>query len=83
MLSVEKNRQALDPNASRDALGFRALLQPTYYQVFDGVDVTVPIGLGYNFKGRSSAVIDSQEAGDVNMPSSTGSHAGTGIELGR
>lgn len=55
-LSVTKNAAALDPNASRDALGLRVLLQPTYYQVFAGVDLTVPIGLGYNPMGNSSVL---------------------------
>lgn len=56
LLSVTRNPQALDPNATRDALGLRLILSPTYYQVLDGLDVSVPIGLGYNPKGRSSAV---------------------------
>lgn len=56
LLKVTRNPQALDPNATRDALGLRMIFSPTYYQVLDGVDVSVPIGLGYNPKGRSSAV---------------------------
>ncbi|MCY1356217.1 hypothetical protein D9M69_426600 [compost metagenome] len=56
LLSVTDNPQAVDPNATRDALGFRMLFSPTYYQVLDGLDVSIPIGLGYNPKGRSSAV---------------------------
>ncbi|WP_297837173.1 DUF1302 family protein [Pseudomonas sp.] len=55
-VSVTENPQALDPNSTRDALGFRMLFSPTYYQVMNGLDVSVPIGLGYNPKGRSSAV---------------------------
>jgi hypothetical protein len=56
LLSVTKNPQAVDPNATRDAWGFRMILAPTYFQVMDGVDLSVPIGLGYNPQGRSSAV---------------------------
>jgi hypothetical protein len=56
LLSVTDNPQAVDPNATRDALGFRMLFSPTYYQVLDGLEVSIPIGLGYNPKGRSSAV---------------------------
>lgn len=56
LLSVTRNPQALDPNASRDALGFRMIFAPKYFQVLDGLDISVPIGIGYNPKGRSSAV---------------------------
>jgi hypothetical protein len=55
-LSISRNPAALDPNTTRDALAFRIVLSPTYYQVLSGLDVSVPIGLGYNPKGKSSAV---------------------------
>lgn len=55
-LSITKNAAALDPNTTRDALGVRMLFMPTLYQVFPGVDLTIPIGLGYNPKGRSSVI---------------------------
>jgi hypothetical protein len=32
------------------------LFEPQYFQVLPGLDLSVPIGLGYNFGGRSSAV---------------------------
>lgn len=56
LLSVSRNPQSVDPNATRDALGVRMIFSPTYYQVLDGTDVSIPIGLGYNPRGRSSAV---------------------------
>ena len=55
-LSISRNPAALDPNTTRDALAFRIVLSPTYYQVLPGLDLSVPIGLGYNPKGKSSAV---------------------------
>lgn len=55
-LSVQRNPLAVDPNVTRDAWAFRMILEPQYFQVFSGVDLTVPIGLGYNPSGRSSAV---------------------------
>ncbi|UCV20990.1 DUF1302 domain-containing protein [Ferribacterium limneticum] len=56
-LSVDSDPHGtLDPNSTRDAWGFRMLFQPSYYQVFAGLDLKVPIGLGYNPKGRSSVV---------------------------
>lgn len=56
LLSVTSNPQAVDPNATRDAWGFRLLATPTYFQVLPGLDLSVPIGLGFNPKGRSSVV---------------------------
>jgi hypothetical protein len=53
---ITKNPTALDPNADRDAWGFRGVFEPAYYQVFRNIDLTVPIGLGYNPKGKSSVV---------------------------
>lgn len=55
-LSITKNPEALDPNTTRDALGIRFVLEPAYYQVLDGLDISVPIGVGYTPYGRSSAV---------------------------
>lgn len=53
-LSVTHNANALDPNSTRDATGMRMLFSPQYYQVVPGVDMTVPVGLGYDISGRSS-----------------------------
>lgn len=46
----------LDPNTTKGAFAFRMLFEPQYFQVLPGLDLSVPIGLGYNFGGRSSAV---------------------------
>jgi hypothetical protein len=55
-LSISANAQALDPNATRDAIGFQVVFSPSYYQVLPGLDISVPIGIGYNPMGRSSVV---------------------------
>lgn len=55
-LRVTANPAALDANTTRDALALRMLFLPTYYQVIPGLDLTVPVGIGYNPKGKSSAV---------------------------
>lgn len=55
-LSVDKNAAMLDPNSTRDATALRVAFTPTYFQVFDGVDLNVPMGIGYGIDGRSSAV---------------------------
>ncbi|QFZ85171.1 DUF1302 family protein [Variovorax paradoxus] len=70
-LSVRANAAALDPNTTRSALALRLLFLPTYYQVLPGLDLTIPIGLGYVPKGKSSAVFafngGVQRGGDVSI----------------
>ncbi len=36
----------------------RMIFEPAYYQVITGLDLTVPIGIGYNLDGRSSAIFN-------------------------
>jgi hypothetical protein len=55
-LGIRENAQALDPNASCDAAAVRFIFQPTYYQVIGGLDLSVPIGLGYGLYGKSSVL---------------------------
>jgi hypothetical protein len=54
--SVTRNPAALDPDTTRDAIALRMLFAPTYYQALPGIDLTVPVGLGYNPRGRSSVI---------------------------
>lgn len=56
LTSVTKNGSQLDPNATRDAWGVRALYTPTYRQVANGLDIDIPIGLAYFPKGKSSVI---------------------------
>jgi hypothetical protein len=41
---------------TRDAVGLRVLFIPTWYQVLPGLELSAPIGLGYNPSGRSSVI---------------------------
>ncbi len=61
-LSVTCHPAALDPHRDRFALGLRALFEPRYFQVLPNLDVSIPIGVGYNAIGRSS-VLESQYVG--------------------
>lgn len=54
-MSITKNSDALNPNADRDAWNFRTVFEPTYRQTFPGVDLSVPVGIGFGI-GNSSAV---------------------------
>ena len=58
VLSISKNPAAIDPNATRDGLAGRALFEPTYRGVLSGLDVGVPIGLGYAPKGSRPLFIN-------------------------
>jgi len=62
---------SLDPNTTRDATSARMIFEPAYYQVIDGLDLSVPIGIGYNIDGRSRAVFNfnggSSHGGDFNI----------------
>ncbi|MFN3984542.1 MAG: DUF1302 domain-containing protein [Rhodocyclaceae bacterium] len=73
VLSVDKNREALDPNTTRDAWGMRMIFAPAYFQVLPGLDLEVPIGLGYNLKGRSGAI------GNFNGGASRGGDLSLGV----
>jgi hypothetical protein len=61
----------LDPNTTKGAWAFRMIFEPQYFQVLPGLDLSVPIGLGYNFGGRSSAIFNfaggASRAGDLSV----------------
>jgi hypothetical protein len=50
-LSITRNEAAKDPNGTRDGTALRLLLEPTYRGVADGLDIGVPVGLGWAPKG--------------------------------
>jgi len=51
VLKVTKNAAAVDPNATRDGTALRFVLEPTYRSVVPGVDLGVPIGVGWAPRG--------------------------------
>jgi hypothetical protein len=46
----------LDPNTTKGAWAMRMIFEPQYFQVLPGLDLSLPIAVGYNFGGRSSAI---------------------------
>jgi hypothetical protein len=68
-LEIDKNESAVARNTTRDAWALRMLIEPTYYQVISGLDLALPIGFGWNFSGRSSAVsgFGADDAGDFSI----------------
>jgi hypothetical protein len=68
--SVLKNANHMDPNADRDAWGMRLVYTPSYRQVRPGLDLDVPIGIGYTPKGRSAALgaaFGADKGGDISI----------------
>ncbi|WP_338759553.1 DUF1302 family protein [Massilia sp. METH4] len=67
--SITKNAAALDPNSTRSAWSLRTIYEPSYRQVRPGLDISVPVGLGYSPSGRSSVVgaFSTPRSGDVNV----------------
>ena len=66
--SITKNASMIDPNARREATAMRVIYEPNYRQVGSGLDLSVPIGLGYAPAGRSLALGNSfgvQRGGDI------------------
>lgn len=68
-LSITKNAAALNPNTTRDAANIRVIFEPKYRQVIPGVDLSVPIGVGYGLKGNSSVVgaFLGEHTGDISI----------------
>jgi hypothetical protein len=68
--SITSHADHLDPNARRDAWGLRAVYTPTYRQLRPGLDVDVPVGIGYTPQGRSAAlgsVFGPDKGGDISI----------------
>ncbi|MCY1522045.1 hypothetical protein D9M68_568900 [compost metagenome] len=51
---VTKNDEVRNTSTVRTATGVRGVFEPTWFQVFPGTDLKLPISLGYNFTGLSA-----------------------------
>jgi hypothetical protein len=49
---ITENPMAFDPRRDRQAIGVRALFSPTYYQLWPHLDLTVPLTVAYNPRGK-------------------------------
>lgn len=65
--SITKNAAAIDPGASRDASSMRLLWTTNYFGALEGLDLSVPVGLGYNISGNSSITGWSAKTGDFSV----------------
>lgn len=62
LLSVSRNAAALDTNGTRDGVALRVVLEPMYRGVIDGVDLGLPIGLGFAPKGSRPLAVSNPNA---------------------
>jgi len=53
VIAVTQNRSGLRPYGQATAAAFDFVLTPTYYNVLPNLQLTFPIGIDYNFLGRS------------------------------
>lgn len=70
VLQVKKNAPVVSTTATRDAFALRGVFEPVYRQVVNGLDVSVPIGLGYAPKGSRSMALGPgtpENGGDINI----------------
>ncbi len=72
LVRFTKNEAAFDTSRDHHALGARMVFEPSYFQVAPGLDLTAPVGVGYNFLGRSP----------VDPKFNGGAHRGGDISLG-
>jgi hypothetical protein len=83
VLSCQKNctvydaatsRGTIDPNSTRDAYALRLVFEPSYRQVLPGLDVSIPVGLGYAPRGSRSRAL-----GPGNFPPENGGDMSIGL----
>lgn len=75
LLSVTRNPSnplftngVLNTTHTRDAWAMRVMFQPEYFQVLPGLDLQVPIGLGYGISGRSAVFqVAPEHGGDISV----------------
>ena len=79
LVSVTDNREALRPNGQATAAAFDIAITPTYYDVLPNLQITFPIGLDYNFLGRSQVDQTIQHGTGTFNVGVTGTYQGTWI----
>jgi Protein of unknown function (DUF1302) len=72
VLKITENPSAVDPNSTRDAVALRFTFEPTFRQALSGLDLGVPIGVGWSPKGSRSmalgpGVLPADGGGDVSL----------------
>ncbi|MGP6010936.1 DUF1302 domain-containing protein [Pseudomonas aeruginosa] len=70
LVKTTQNEEQRDSSLDDSAYGLRGLVTLDYFQVMPGLDIQLPVGLGYNFKGQSPIAAafnnyGSHQGGDV------------------
>lgn len=73
VLSITKNAAAVDANSTRDAFALRMQFEPQYRQVVSGLDLSIPVGVGYSPKGSRSQALG------ISMPPDNGGDVSIGL----
>lgn len=63
LMSVSKNAAARDTGTGNTAYGARVVLEPKWYQVASSLDLSMPVGLSYNFHKKRSPIDPSFNGG--------------------
>ena len=53
LLGVTANPEHAAPGRTGTAAAFRSIFEPQFFRVLPRIDITVPVGIGYNFLGLS------------------------------
>jgi hypothetical protein len=53
LIAATDNPGQLSPGRTRTAAALRTVFEPQFYQVLPRVDITIPVGIGWNFLGLS------------------------------
>jgi hypothetical protein len=65
---IDRNRASIRPGRDRTSFGGRIVFEPEYFEVFPGVSITTPVGLGYVFAGDSLINgAQNEQTGDVEV----------------
>jgi hypothetical protein len=68
LLAVTANRDQLVPGRTSSAVALRSVFAPQFFQVLPRLDLTVPIGVGYNVIGLSEVIPEmNRGTGDVGI----------------
>ena len=65
---ITKNPGALNPLADKEAINIRVMYEPRYRQVVPGIDLSLPVGLGYGIGNSSVGVgFNGNKVGDLSL----------------
>jgi len=68
LTAITANPDQLAPGRTRDAAALRTVLTAKFYQVLPRVDLSVPLGIGWNFAGNSTVLPEmNRGTGDISL----------------